>query len=1018
MLGLVATLALSRRDHRHHAKSSAALVTEPAPKVVEACSTEAAKKAAFPSCSISNYKCKNATSNWPKCTPPAEGLKLRFGSGNNLPIGGWWPPPTDGKPEDAAELNAYASANFSMVMIGDREPENCSRPEHWKETWQMLLKQLDVVESYNMQALIDGYICSSWGGPNNLGTAQPFFSGEEDGPPGAWVDHAYLHKPSPRESKWIVEQLKHRESVAAVLLADDAQDLEGSELASMQTIREHAPQIFPWVNQIMDPSDTAWLARGGFPYIMPELYSVEGVGHISDQGQNLLKDLETWGRMGERFQQKLWPLLNLPSQGVSPAKVRFQAYAALAYGSKGLFWFCWRSGGGWDHKADSPGTTMAYPALKAVNTRARAWAEPILSHPRFEGAYHTQSVGGWSGPETSTHTPSEKGIVTVMSDDLFVSVLAGETTEDSLLLVLVDKEVREDDKKIRDVALHLNPSLISKVRMIGVDDGSDNLNAVWSGAKRGKWVDLADLKSARLGGKLAQGGAALIEIKAHDLAGQTKLHEAASDMRRWRHPAKTPNLDRVRIKHHEKYNQRFSTRVGPKLQTMIAASGSASSGNDLAEAGFNAMIDTAKHEAEFHVRLNEGLREGMVVFAQVDHEEEDATRATQRVMNNHACHPYFGGVHLLSNVDREEEAKLAPGAKPIMKLAAKHVNHAASASAAVRKTGPGEFFALGTAPTLLDRNELHAHDVPYVMVKLSEPFSESTLNRLAVAWQRAPAEDYAEADPMLFRLTPPPLAGHDDSGTPLHVQVEGCEKSAKDVQASSRFAAFAAVAFGAKGIVHTGIGQPDCTDISVARSIYANAITQWTARQLLTKKATQVFSSMPFDLAGAHKANNSRGHIVQNMDDRLLVSVFESSSRSSKWHSRREGVQTISKAPPPMLLVVDGREEGDVRTTHLELDSQVYSATPMVGDRQAGFEECRQADLGSTVRVHLAPGEGVLLMLNMYATEEQWNTIDQMQKLQREATLLYGPAAEPQHPKKRAHHGAAYERHRRRRVPQ
>ena len=58
-----------------------------------------------------------------------------------------------------------------------------------------------------------------------------------------------------------------------------------------------------------------------------------------------------WGRTGERYGQKLWPLLNLPGEGIEVPKVRFQAFAAVAYGAKGIFWFCWRAGGGWDHEA-------------------------------------------------------------------------------------------------------------------------------------------------------------------------------------------------------------------------------------------------------------------------------------------------------------------------------------------------------------------------------------------------------------------------------------------------------------------------------------------------------------------------------------------------------------------------------------------------------------------------------------------------------------------------------------------
>ena len=248
----------------------------------EQCSTEDAERAGYPSCSQPNLKCKNATADWPKCVPPGDSYKLRFGQGSNFPIGAWWPPPTH---EPSPELKAYVEANFTMVMVGDRDPEGCQDKDHYKDTWKMVMRQLDVVEEHGLQALIDGYVCSSWGGPQvqGDGAALPFFGEEENGPPGAWVDHAITHKPTPREVEYITQNLRHRKSVVGVLLADDAQDMEGNELNAMAAIKRKTPEIFPWVNQIMDPSHTAWLARAGFPYIMPELYSMTGVGMAAEQ---------------------------------------------------------------------------------------------------------------------------------------------------------------------------------------------------------------------------------------------------------------------------------------------------------------------------------------------------------------------------------------------------------------------------------------------------------------------------------------------------------------------------------------------------------------------------------------------------------------------------------------------------------------------------------------------------------------------------------------------------------------
>ena len=37
-------------------------------------------------------------------------------------------------------------------------------------------------------------------------------------------------------------------------------------------MKEHAPQLMPWVNQVAD--GTPWTSRVGLPYAMPELYDV------------------------------------------------------------------------------------------------------------------------------------------------------------------------------------------------------------------------------------------------------------------------------------------------------------------------------------------------------------------------------------------------------------------------------------------------------------------------------------------------------------------------------------------------------------------------------------------------------------------------------------------------------------------------------------------------------------------------------------------------------------------------
>ena len=905
--------------------------------IQEQCSTEDAERAGYPSCSQPNLKCKNATADWPKCVPPGDNYKLRFGQGSNFPIGAWWPPPTH---EASPELKAYVDANFTMVMVGDRDPEGCQDKDHYKDTWKMVMRQLDVVEDHGLQALIDGYVCSNWGGPQlqGDGAALPFFGEEENGPPGAWVDHAITHKPTPREVEYITQNLRHRKSVVGVLLADDAQDMEGNELNAMAAIKRKTPEIFPWVNQIMDPSHTAWLARAGFPYIMPELYSMTGMGMAAEQAQMLLGDLEVWGRTGERYGQKLWPLLNLPGEGIEVPKVRFQAFAAVAYGAKGIFWFCWRAGGGWDHEAGKKVTdttlpnrhhntgqkSAAYDVLAETNSALRAWATPLLAHNTFEGAYHT----GWSGPSKTTQEVGPNALVQTMSNDLMAGVLRGkgETT----VVVIVDKVMDErDNSKARSVMVKLNPTMVSEVVLIN-DKGHRS-------------APMSPIKMVKL--KLKPGGAMLLELQPHNASffrSELQLH--LNSFRQWSHKTASPDLNGVRTAYHSKYHRLFDALPGSSMNTLFGAMGSTASAAELADAGFNALIDETTEEPVFRARLNEAMRQGMSVLARapkLSNESADGGAVVDGILAAHGCHPYFGGVHL-------------------------NDGQSTAAADAVRMFGSGNLIPLASVTAVADRAQVR-EAIPFAMLDMSRPWNK--LGELVKAWRAVDSyEPYDEEA--------------------LHVQIDGCSKDrGPDIPASrpkelqfasiaSRFAAYTSIAFGAQAIVHSGIGHRGCTPLAVASSIYTGALQQWVERGLL-RRPSLIYSSLSPKLEHTSVPGGRKGEVVQSMGDDLLVFVMHDASRTSKLHTRREGVKVINKPAPPMLLIVDARREGQRKGVNVTLQFNTYSWTPMVFDDRAGAGSCDVAGGFGPHLTHglsLLPGEGVLLLLNMHATESEYNT--------------------------------------------
>jgi len=262
--------------------------------------------------------------------------------------------------------------------------------------------------------------------------------------------------------------------------------------------------------------------------------------------------------------------------------------------------------------------------------------------------------------------------------------------------------------------------------------------------------------------------------------------------------------------------------------------------------------------------------------------------------------------------------------------------------------------------------------VPFALLDMTRPWGK--LSELVKAWKAVDSYD-----------------AYDEEA--LHVQIDGCSKeilasaTAPDIPASrpkelqfpaiaSRFAAFTSVAFGAQTVVHTGVGQKGCTPLHVASSIYTGALQQWVERGLL-RRPSLIYSSLYPKLEHTAMPSARKGEVVQAMGEDLLVFVMHDPSRTSKLHTRREGVKVINKPAPPMLLIVDARREGLRKGVNVTLQFNTYSWTPLVFDDRAGATNC---DVAGGFGPHLMrglsllPGEGVLLMLNLHATEQEYNT--------------------------------------------
>ena len=347
-----------------------------------------------------------------------------------------------------------SQANFTLMLVADRKFDRCGAGGA-AESWDFMKRCIDHSAQLGMQSLVDMYRCVPWGGANGTGgfgqlwQANTYVHNE-------WVERGELHKPTPPEVRWLAQQSRGMRDVAGLLLADDGQDLHGGDLSSIAWMRRHTPEVLPWINQHLDPSATAWPARAGAPFAMPELYDIDGSRAAADQARNLLGSLESWYSHATRAGQRLWPLLNLPGpQGLAPSLVRFQAYAALASGAKGLFWFCWGNGGAYFNvdrfEAAQVGVAPAYPVLRTVNSVARAWGAELLKHPRFAAMYHSDDSWAPSASSAMATAAHAETVVQQMDDELLASLLLpadDDEQAEGLLLLVVDKRLDEDEAAV------------------------------------------------------------------------------------------------------------------------------------------------------------------------------------------------------------------------------------------------------------------------------------------------------------------------------------------------------------------------------------------------------------------------------------------------------------------------------------------------------------------------------------------------------------------------------------------
>lgn len=854
-----------------------------------------------------NFVCKNASSDWPRCRPPTEGFRLRFGEGSKdarFPVTAWWGPLGYAGPDTSKELEAYAKAGFTIALVGDRGSDRCTNNATADAiaSWDFVSENVKRCEKLGLQVLIDSYRCRPWGGLQNAG-------GNAQGPVGGFVSRTANHKITLPEVQWLATRLQEMPAAVGILITDDGVDLADNEIKEIQWMRENTPELYPWVNQCGDGS--VWLARAGTPYAVPELYSVGKNWNTDPLGaaQAQLRSYDDWMDKSNRYGLKFWPLINVGDGGDtglvgSKSLVLFQGYSSLAYGALGLNWYCWGQGI-WNLTAQGP--TGIYDAVQSVNLRVNNgghWSKALLGHGVWEGVYHT----GWElEGGASSWEPGPTQIVTAMDTDLLAGVLASPSDGSSLLLVVADKRVTSDHEAppSRSVSIKINSKLAAGV--IVLPGGTAHVDST------GHTV-VAELEG---------GEGILVQLSA--LPNDHGLRAAAYALRRWRFSDTSPDLNAVKTTQYQFYNHYYQARTQTSfiIGLLDGLSHWQRQGEtdaqvaSLADAGFNVVAVPSEH---LQATLNAGLRQGVFVLSAPDGHAWTTAFAAAALVRSMACHPNLLGLWLGDqplNTSDPDSVAAVHGSRALLQHDASHlVNLVAVTSAqevlhAAAKTG------LPTIALALPRNTSASAQDNMIFVA-----RESSALRSILASSLVPAAFILEWQ---------------------------CLDAGAASPAAIRFGAFAATAFGARGFLLQGLALCE----QAARQV-TTKLGQWGDRLLGLHLAGVLNTGWPIVGTGGSFNGSS---LVVGQDADLLLAIFWSSSGSA--------------APPIMLAVDmrDAGEERTAEI-RLDAAS-VYGWTAYIGDAAAGFGSCNKITIGSKVRIVLEPGDAVLFTITMFSPDPE-----------------------------------------------
>jgi hypothetical protein len=232
------------------------------------------------------------------------------------------------------------------------------------------------------------------------------------------------------------------------------------------------------------------LAAHNNPFVNPQIYpTLYSWGQSAEaHAQSYAATYAGWSRACREHGLYFWPMFNVapPSdkERVSDSLLRFPAYAALAYGAEGIWYFCYNGG-----SLQKPGTyrteaevraalTPLYPIARRVNHRIATWGPRLLGRT-CTGLFGTAfgARASWPFPEDVSSggsaedlvPPSAGKLVEAMDGDLLVGILT--KPDQAPLAMVVNCQVTKDPKDLppRTVQVRFAPE-VTAVGVIGTSE--------------------------------------------------------------------------------------------------------------------------------------------------------------------------------------------------------------------------------------------------------------------------------------------------------------------------------------------------------------------------------------------------------------------------------------------------------------------------------------------------------------------------------------------------------------------